>query len=270
MAIISQNDSLLSAAATSILGGKQLVSLTDPEEIKGVGIMYAALIAQFCPKANATKVANAISAGTPTIDVFVKGVAFEVDEKKMALYVVNSYDLSQLKNLYGDVNGAELPSGYFVVIAPNGKVFADDTIGNLGTVAAPDVKNVETGKVVKEAVRIRVGDTVQGIMGVDGGYKGKVKRLTSDNRGKPQVVFVDDKGLERETPLFNVKRIDEAGKTIEEGAEPKVIKTVGELIEILKQFNHDDKLLVRSSRGDNDVQLLDVEVRRFNGTVYIS
>lgn len=210
MAITPQNDSLLAAAASSILGGKQLVSLSNAEEIRGSGIMYAGLIASYFPKANATKVANAISAGTPTINVFVNGIAFEVDEQKMVLYVVNTYDLSQLKNLYGDVQGAELPSGYFIVVAANDRVFADDTVGNLGMVAAPDVKNVATGKTIKEAVR--VGDTVQGIMGADGGYKGKVKRLTKDSRGKLQVVFVDDKGVERETPEFNVKKISEASE----------------------------------------------------------
>lgn len=53
---------------------------------------------------------------------------------------------------------------------------------------------------------IRVGETVMGIMGVDGGYVGVVRKIGRDARGIRIVTFVGDDGVVRETPEFNVTR----------------------------------------------------------------
>jgi hypothetical protein len=50
---------------------------------------------------------------------------------------------------------------------------------------------------------IRVGQMVIGIMGVDGGYVGRVTRISHDGRRRI-VHFVDPDGVERATPEFNV------------------------------------------------------------------
>lgn len=153
MPIIHQNDSLLSAAATSILGGKQIVSLTDPADIRDTAVAYASIIATFCGNATAKEVEKSITTSTKNIKtVFVDGITFEHDLKSYDVYIVNTYDLSQLKNFYGDVNGAELPSGYFVVVVPTAqRMGADMLAGNVLSVVAPEVLNVETGKAIKES-----------------------------------------------------------------------------------------------------------------------
>jgi len=152
MPIISQNNSLLSNAAASILGGKQIVSLDNTDDIRATAVAYVDVIAPFCGDAASKEIEKAITASDKTIKtVFVNGVTFEFGVKTFAVYIVNSYDLSQLQNFYGDVNGAELPSGYFVVVVPVGEVKADALKGNVGQAEAPGVLNVETGKAIKES-----------------------------------------------------------------------------------------------------------------------
>jgi hypothetical protein len=152
MPIIPQNNSLLSNAAASILGGKQIVSLDNTDDIRATAVAFIDVIAPFCGDASSKEIEKAITTSDKTIKtVFVNGVTFEFDKKTFAVYIVNSYDLSQLQNFYGDVNGAELPSGYFVVVVPVKQIKADDWVGNTGMVAAPEVLNVETGKAIKES-----------------------------------------------------------------------------------------------------------------------
>jgi len=52
----------------------------------------------------------------------------------------------------------------------------------------------------------RIGETVMGIMGVDGGYAGRVVRVRGDGRGKTLVTVATDDGREFETYDFNLTR----------------------------------------------------------------
>jgi hypothetical protein len=75
--------------------------------------------------------------------------------------------------------------------------------------------NRDNKSIAEANKKISVGDKVQGIQGVDGGYSGKVKSIKKDNRGKTLVTFIDDKGKERETFDFNVKKLNEADEGLE-------------------------------------------------------
>ena len=84
--------------------------------------------------------------------------------------------------------------------------------------AEHDPKPVK-GKLVIElparnpAERLRIGDVVMGVQGVDGGYVGVVESLSADHSGKPIVSFRGEDGVLRETYLFNVtKNVPSSGK----------------------------------------------------------
>lgn len=63
------------------------------------------------------------------------------------------------------------------------------------------------------AERLRIGDVVMGVQGVDGGYVGVVESLSADHSGKPIVSFRGEDGVLRETYLFNVtKNVPSSGK----------------------------------------------------------
>lgn len=63
------------------------------------------------------------------------------------------------------------------------------------------------------AERLRIGDVVMGVQGVDGGYVGVIESFSADHSGKPIVSFRGEDGVLRETYLFNVtKNVPSSGK----------------------------------------------------------
>jgi len=125
---------------------------------------------------------------------------------KLNSYVVFKDSAKKDHKIYGEFIGNE--ENNTAVISISGKGY---------TLPKQDVHQSASGmnESLEEATgKLSVGDKVQGIQGVDGGYSGKVKSIKKDNRGSTLVTFIDDKGKERETFDFNVKKLTEATEKI--------------------------------------------------------